>query len=58
MKHLLTGIVRTVPALLERSSFQVCLNGWPAIVAIAVIGATIVVTVSIVSGNQGAKSAD
>ena len=58
MKHLLTGIVRTVPALLEQSSFQVCLNGWPAVAAIAVIGATIMATVSIVSGNQGTKSAD
>lgn len=53
MKEMLVSIVRTVPALLERSTFQVSLQGWPAATAVAVIGVTVVATAIVLSGKQG-----
>ena len=58
MKQMLVSIARTVPTLLEHSTFHVSLQGWPAATAIAVVGATIVATVIVLSGNQGAREAE
>lgn len=52
MKQFLTSVARSVPVLLERSTFQINLQGWPAATAIAAVGATIVATVMILSGSQ------
>lgn len=58
MKEMLVSIVRTVPALLERSAFQVSLQGWPAATAVAVIGATVVATAIVLSGKQNAMETE
>lgn len=52
MKQVLVNIARTVPALLERSAFQISLQGWPAAAAVAVVGATIVATAIVLNGKQ------
>ncbi len=58
MKQMLVSIARTVPALLERSTFQVSLQGWPAATAVAVVGVTIVATVIVLSGNQSVRDTE
>lgn len=55
MKQLLTGIARVLPTLLEHSALQVSLQGWPAAAAVAFAGATIVATVIVLAGSQGAN---
>ena len=58
MKSLFHGIVRVLPVVLERSAFQIVLHGWPAAAAIGFVGATIVATVVVLSGNHGDHPAE
>lgn len=58
MKEMLVSIARTVPTVLERSAFQVSLQGWPAATAVAVVGATVVATAIILRGNQTTQQAE
>ncbi len=58
MKQVLASIVRTVPGLLEHSTFQICLQGWPAAAAIFFVGATIVATTMVLRGDGSAEPED
>ena len=55
MKQVLASIARTVPGLLEHSTLQICLQGWPAAVAVFFVGATIVATAMVLRGNGNAE---
>ena len=54
MKQFLTGIAKVLPTLLEHSTLQVSLQGWPAAAAVAFAGATLVAAIIVLSGSQGA----
>ena len=58
MKQILISIARSVPKMLEHSTFQVSLQGWPAATAVAVIGVTIVATVIVLGGNHGDRETE
>lgn len=51
MKQVLVSIARTIPGLLEHSAFHVTLAGWPAAAAVFAVGATIVATAIVLTGN-------
>lgn len=55
MKQALASIARTVPGLLEHSTFQICLQGWPAAAAVFFVGATIVATTMVLRSDGHAE---
>ena len=58
MKQVIISVARTIPALLEHSSFHVSLAGWPAAVAVLAVGATIVAATALLRGAQSVEPAE